>query len=148
MFNFATRLPEDFFKHTDTTELVIKAFYDVYNVLGYGFLEKVYSNALAIELKKLGLEVKQETPIEVHYCGHVVGAYYADLVVENSIIVELKAMRELLKEHEAQLLNYLKATQYEVGLLLNFGPKPQIKRKAFDNARKGSLSWTQNIVKN
>jgi GxxExxY protein len=129
------------FKHTDITELIIKAFYMVYNTLGYGFLEKVYRNALAIELRKLGLEVIQEARIAVYYDGKVVGEYFADLLVAGVVIVELKAVKRLLEEYEAQLLNYLKATPYEVGLLLNFGPKPQIKRKAFDNSRKGSMRW-------
>ena len=131
------------FKHTDTTELIIKAFYKVYNALGYGFLEKVYRNALAIELRKLGLEVIQEARIAVYYGGEVVGEYFADLLVAGAVIVELKAVKRLLEEHEAQLLNYLKATPYEVGLLLNFGPKPEIKRKAFNNSRKGSMRWLE-----
>ena len=131
------------FKHTDITELIIKAFYTVYNTLGYGFLEKVYRNALAIELRKLGLDVIPEARIIVYYDGEVVGEYFADLLVAGTVIVELKAVKRLLPEHEAQLLNYLKATPYEVGLLLNFGPKPEIKRKAFDNSRKGSMRWLE-----
>ena len=129
------------YKHTDVTELIIKAFYKVYNVLGYGFLEKVYGNAMAIELRKMGLDVVQEARIVVYYDEQVVGEYFADLLVAGAVIVELKAVKRLLEEHEAQLLNYLKATPYEVGLLLNFGPKPEIKRKAFDNSRKGSMRW-------
>jgi GxxExxY protein len=131
------------YKHTDITEVIIKAFYQVYNVLGHGFLEKVYRNALAIELRKLGLEVVSEARIVIYYDGAVVGEYFADLLVAGVVIVELKAVRRLLEEHEAQLLNYLKATPYEVGLLLNFGPKPEIKRKAFDNSRKGSMRWLE-----
>jgi GxxExxY protein len=131
------------FKHTDITELIIGAFYKVYNTLGYGFLEKVYGNALAIELHKLRLDVGQEARIAVYYDGEVIGEYLADLLVAGAVIVELKAVRGLLEEHEAQLLNYLKATPYEVGLLLNFGPEPQIKRKAFDNSRKGSMRWIE-----
>jgi GxxExxY protein len=129
------------FKHTDVTELIIKAFYKVYGTLGYGFLERVYGNAMAIELRKLGVRVVQESRITVYYDQEVVGEYFADLLVADAVIVELKAVKKLLEEHEAQLLNYLKATPYEVGLLLNFGPKPEIKRKAFDNARKGSMDW-------
>lgn len=129
------------FKHTDITELIIKAFYTVYNTLGYGFLEKVYRNALAIELRKLALDVIQEARITVYYDAEVVGEYFADLLVAGAVIVELKAVKRLLSEHEAQLLNYLKATAYEVGLLLNFGPKPEIKRRAFDNSRKGYMHW-------
>lgn len=131
------------FKYTDTTEIIIKAFYSVYNSLGYGFLEKVYSNALALELQKLGLEVCQEKQIAVFYEQQIVGEYFADLVVSERVIVELKAARRILPEHKTQLLNYLKATPYEVGLLLNFGPKPEFKRKAFDNLRKGSMKWLE-----
>ena len=125
------------------TELIIKAFYTVYHTLGYGFLEKVYKNAMAIELRRLGLEVIQEARITVYYEGEVVGEYFADLLVAGAVIVELKAVKKLLPEHEAQLLNYLKATPYEVGLLLNFGPRPEIKRRAFDNSRKGSMRWVE-----
>ena len=96
-----------------------------------------------MELRQLGLTVVQEAPIQVHYNGEVVGEYFADLLVSDAVIVELKAAKALTEAHEAQLLNYLKATPYEVGLLLNFGPKPEIKRKAFDNARKGSLHWLE-----
>jgi len=131
------------FKHADITDLIIKVFYTVYNHFGYGFLEKVYRNSLAIEVRKLGLEAIKEARIEVYYDGHVVGEYFADLLVADAVIVEVKAVRRLLEEHEAQLLNYLKATSYEVGLLLNFGPKPEIKRKAFDNSRKGSMHWLE-----
>jgi len=132
------------FKHADVTELIIKAFYTAYNTLDYGFLEKVYRNALAIELRRLGLDVIQEARITVYYNGEVVGEYLADLLVAGAVIVELKAVKSLLSEHEAQLLNYLKATPYEVGLLLNFGPRPESKRKAFDNSRKGSMRWLAN----
>ena len=128
-------------KHKDLTELIIKAFYTVYNTLGYGFLEKVYENAFAIELRSLGLKADQQAHIAVYYAGEIVGEYFADLLINDTVIIELKAARALAPEHEAQLLNYLKATPYEVGLLLNFGPEPQIKRKIYDNERKGSLSW-------
>mgnify|MGYP005634109133 CR=1 FL=1 len=128
-------------KHKDITEQIIKAFYTVYNTLGYGFLEKVYENAMAIELRKSGLKVAPQAGIAVYYDGQPVGEYNADLLVEDAVIVELKATRTLAPAHEAQLLNYLKATLYEVGLLLNFGPSPQIKRKTYDNERKGDLSW-------
>ena len=129
------------YKHTDLTDLIIKAFYAVYNNLGYGFLEKVYTRALIIEMGKLGLEVLHEAAIKVHYDRQVIGEYFADLLVNELVIVEVKAAQVLNNAHEAQLLNYLKSTSYEVGLLLNFGPEPQIKRKAFDNANKGNLSW-------
>jgi GxxExxY protein len=113
----------------------------VYNTLGYGFLERVYVKALLLELKKVGLAVRHEVAIEVLYSGEVIGEYLADLIVNGVVIVEVKAARILAEEHEAQLLNYLKATQFEVGLLLNFGPKAEIKRKAFGNAHKGRLTW-------
>jgi len=132
-------------RYSDLTDQVIRAFYDVYNTLGYGFLEKVYENAMVLQLQASGLEVVQQAPIQVFFKGHEVGIYYADLLVENLVLLELKSVKMLAKEHEAQLLNYLKATPYEVGLLLNFGPKPQVKRKVFDNKRKGNLSWTKSI---
>jgi GxxExxY protein len=106
-------------KHKDITNLIIKAFYTVYNTLGYGFLEKVYENAMVIELRKLGLKVVPQARIVVYYDGQEVGEYSADLLVEDAVIVELKATRALVSDNEAQLLNYLKATIYEVGLLLN-----------------------------
>ncbi len=128
-------------KHSDLTEKIIGAFFDVYNQLGYGFSEKVYENALAIELRKLGLGMAQQEPINVYYESVLVGEYAADILVNGVVILELKAVRQLCDEHGAQLLNYLKATPIEVGLLLNFGPKPQCLRKVFDNERKGTLSW-------
>lgn len=131
------------FKHTDLTEKIIEVFYKVYSALGYGFLEKVYENSMAIEFRKSGIRYQQQAPITVHYDDEVVGVHNADLLVEDSVIVELKSTKQLVEEHEAQLLNYLKATTFEVGLLLNFGPKPEIKRKAFDNERKGNLSWVK-----
>ena len=124
------------YKHSDLTEQIIGAFYAVYSTLGYGFLEDVYVKALAIELKKRGLIPNTEQPIEVYYADQMIGKYYADVVVNDLVIVELKAVKTLVVEHEAQLLNYLKATPYEVGLLLNFGPKPETKRRSFDNSRK------------
>ena len=124
------------YKHGDLTKQIIGIFYDVYNVLGYGFLEKVYENALAIRLRKAGFTVAQQQPITVYFDGQVVGEYFADLVVNDLVILELKAVKELTEAHEAQLVNYLKATPYEVGLLLNFGLEPQVVRKAYDNRRK------------
>ena len=123
-------------KHTELTEKIIKIFYKVYNKLGYGFLEKIYEKALVIELKKEDIPVIPQSPIKVIYDDEIIGEYFADLLVEDKIIVEIKATKNFVPEHEAQLLNYLKATDIEVGLLLNFGPKPQIKRKSFDNQRK------------
>jgi GxxExxY protein len=119
--------------HKETTDKIIKAFFDVYNILGYGFLEKVYENSMLIELRSLGLSVEKQVPIKVFFKDQTVGDYYADLIVENKVIVELKAAESLCEEHEFQLINYLKATEIEVGLLLNFGKNPQFKRKIFTN---------------
>jgi len=124
------------YKHSDLTKTIIKAFYNVYNTLGYGFLEKVYEKALWIELRKFELFVERQKPIHVFYEGELVGEYFADLVVNETVIIELKAAENLCEEHEYQLINYLKATDLEVGLLLNFGEKPQFKRKVFSNSRK------------
>jgi GxxExxY protein len=110
----------------------------VYNSLGFGFLEKVYENAMAHVLTDMKHLVKQQHPIIVLFDGIVVGEYFADLFIDDSVIVELKAAEAIRKEHEAQLLNYLKATQIEVGLLLNFGRKPEFKRRAFSNKNKES----------
>ena len=123
-------------KHKALTETIIRIYYRVYNKLGYGFLEKVYESAMMIEFRKEGIPAISQSPIKVIYEEEVVGEYYADILVDDKVIVEIKATRALALEHEAQLLNYLKATDVEVGLLLNFGPKPEIKRKIFDNFRK------------
>ena len=122
-------LNEENFKHTELTERIIQVFYKVYNTLGHGFLEKVYENAMFHELTSMGLDVKRQQPINVFYAGVEVGSYYADLIVEGSVILELKAAESICEEHECQLINYLKATDVEVGLLLNFGKRPQLKRK-------------------
>lgn len=119
----------------DLTEGIIKTFYDVYNEMGYGFLERVYQNALYVELKSRGYEVEAQKKIKVYYKGIEVGAYYADLTVNDSVILELKAADCILPEFETQLINYLRGTNVEVGLLLNFGPKPEFKRKVFQNKR-------------
>ncbi len=121
---------------SDLTELIIKAYYQVFNRLGYGFLEKVYENALAIELQKTGLTCSQQQPIEVYYDNLVVGCYIADMIVNDCILLEIKAAESLHEAHEAQLTNYLRATKIEVGLLLNFGKKPEVKRKVFSNSFK------------
>ena len=121
------------FQHSEITGKIIKSFYKIYNNLGYGFLEKVYENALFIELKNDGFFVEKQKQIKVFYNEIEVGNYFADLVVNNTIIVELKASESLCEEHEYQLINYLKATELEIGLLLNFGKKPEFKRKIFTN---------------
>lgn len=122
--------------HQKITDKIIKCFYEVYNILGYGFLEKVYENALYNELILSNLRCERQKKIEVFYKESQVGEYYADILVENKIILELKAAEAICEEHEFQLINYLKATNLEVGLLLNFGKKPGIKRKIFTNDRK------------
>ncbi len=131
-------------KHSELTDKIIGAFYTVYNRLGYGFLEKVYENALFIELKRSGLSVVKQKNISVHYLGEQIGDYYADIIVNNLVILELKAHHTLLEEHENQLVNYLKATEIEVGLLLNFGKRPEVKRKIFDNHLKPMLNFDKN----
>jgi len=113
----------------DLTEKVIGCAYKVHNVLGPGFLERVYENALCFELARHGLNIKQQEPIQVYYDRQVVGEYVADLWIEERLIVEIKAVRQLAKQHEAQLVGYLTATQTEIGLLINFGPSVQVKRK-------------------
>jgi len=122
--------------HKEITEKIIKCYYKVYNTLGYGFLEKIYENAFALELQQNGLDVKCQFPIKVYYENKIVGEYYADIVVNNLIIIELKASTCLLEEHECQLINYLRATEIELGLLLNFGKEAEYKRKIFMNKYK------------
>jgi GxxExxY protein len=116
-------------KDDDLTQKIIGCAYKVHNTLGPGFLEKVYENALRIELEKIGLRVKQQEPISVNYEGQVIGEYYADLWVNERVLIELKAAQTLVKLHEVQLVNYLTATGIECGLLLNFGPSVEVKRK-------------------
>ena len=159
-------------KYRNLTEKIISIFYRVYNKLGYGFLEKIYENAMMLEFKKEGITAVSQSPIKVLYEDEIIGEYYADVLVDNKVIVEvdthgltpvalsflrffisslcihpraharglllflIKASRRLVDENEAQLLNYLKATEIEVGLLLNFGAKPEVKRKIFDNSIK------------
>ncbi|BDQ02338.1 GxxExxY protein [Ignavibacterium sp.] len=120
----------------DLTSKIISCFYKVYNKLGFGFLEKVYENALLIELTNSGLRVERQKPINVYYENQLVGEYFADLIVDDKVIIELKAAEALIEEHELQLINYLKATDIEVGLLLNFGKKPEIRRKIFTNDKR------------
>jgi GxxExxY protein len=126
------------FPHRDLTEKIIGAFYDVYNELGFGFLESVYHQAMLIALADAGLFAESEVKLRVYFRGRVVGEFDADIFVERKVILELKAVDEFSSAHEAQTLNYLKASDLEVGLLLNFGPKPRIKRLAFSNERKRS----------
>ena len=122
--------------HEALTGRVIGVFYDVYNELGHGFLESVYHQAMVVALTDAGLVVESKPGVPVFFRGRTVGEFEADVVVEGKVLLELKAARGLDPAHEAQLLNYLRATTIEVGLLLNFGPKPQVKRLLFDNPRK------------
>jgi GxxExxY protein len=122
--------------HSDLTEKIIGVFYDVYNELGHGFLESTYAEALTVALEEIGLGTAREVPVPVWFRGRKVGQYYADLIVDGVVLLELKAARTLESAHEAQLLHYLRATDIEVGLLLNFGLRPQFRRLLFDNARK------------
>ena len=119
--------------HEDITEKIIAAFFMVYNTLGYGFLEKVYENSLIIKLKQLGFSVEKQKNIKVYFEEHIVGEYFADLIINKKVIIEIKAVEKLCDEHKFQLINYLKATNMEVGLLLNFGKKPEFKRVIFTN---------------
>ena len=124
------------FLEKELTERILGASFKVSNTLGSGFLEKVYENALTIELRRINLSVEQQKRLQIHYDSVIVGEYQADLLVEGRVLLEIKATRQLDPVHEAQILNYLKATYIEVGLLLNFGPEPSIKRKVFDNLKK------------
>jgi GxxExxY protein len=123
-------------RHKELTQELINTFYHVYNELGYGFLEKVYQNSMFLELKERGFYVEAQKQIKVYFKGVQVGDYYADLVVDNKIIIELKAAETIAPEHETQLINYLRGTEMELGLLFNFGKKPEFKRKIFDNDKK------------
>lgn len=127
---------KDNFLYSDITEKIIKAFYNVYNKLGYGFLEKVYENAMLIELQRMNLKCERQKQIKVNYDEYEIGEYYADITVNDCVIIELKASETLSPEHEAQLVNYLKATDIEVGLLLNFGREPKTKRRVLTSEYK------------
>jgi GxxExxY protein len=124
-------------KHWDLCHGIVEVFYAVYNELGYGFLEAVYEEALSLALTQAGFTVSRQVPTPIWFRGQKIGDYKADLIVNNSVLVELKTVRAIEPAHEAQVLNYLRATDVEVALLLNFGPKPSFKRFLFDNNRKG-----------
>ncbi len=123
-------------KHSELTERIIGVFYDVYNELGYGFLESTYAAAMTVALQQCGLAVAREVAVPVWFRGRKIGPYFADLMVERRVLLELKAARCIESAHEAQLLHYLRATDIEIGLLLNFGLQPQFRRLIFDNTRK------------
>ena len=119
------------YRYKEITEKIIGAAYTVHNELGYGFLEKVYKNALIIEIRSAGLIVESEVPVKVYYHKQIIGEYYSDIIVEKKIIIEVKAVKNVIPIHEVQLLNYLKATGLIIGLLINFGYSVVIKRKIF-----------------
>ena len=123
-------------KHGSITDQILRVFYDVYNKLGHGFLESVYHRSLVLALRSVGIKVCSKVDIPVWFRGHQVGNFVADLLVEDCVLLELKAARSLDSSHYAQLMNYLKATEIEVGLLLNFGERPEFKRVIFDNLKK------------
>lgn len=125
--------------HKTLTDSILKVYFDVYNELGYGFLEKVYQNSMYLELKSRGFYVEAQKQIKVNYKGVEVGEYYADLIINEKVILELKAAECVVEDFEYQLINYLKATNMEVGLLLNFGKKPEFRRKVFENNRKSFI---------
>lgn len=128
-------------KHEELTNKIIGVFYEVYNELGHGFLESVYEKAMAIAFAEKGIQFEEQVEIPVWFHRKQAGMFYADIVVEGIVILELKAVRSLDPAHEAQLLNYLRATEIEIGLLLNFGVRPEIKRRIYDNPRKASRSY-------
>jgi GxxExxY protein len=125
--------------HESITSTILKVYYEVYNELGYGFLEKVYQNAMYLELQSLGFKVEAQKQIKVYFKKQLVGEYYSDLLVEDKVIIELKATELLMNIHVAQIMNYLKATPIEVGMLLNFGEEPEFKRLIYTNNRKINL---------
>jgi GxxExxY protein len=123
--------------HSDLTEKILGVYYDVYNEIGHGFLESVYNNCMFLTLTKAGMAVRREVPVPVYFRGQDVGQFKADLVVDGAVLIELKATQNLDRSHEAQVMNYLRATELEVGLLLNFGStKPQFRRIVFENSNK------------
>lgn len=131
-------------KHSDLTGRILGAFFQIHKELGFGFSEKVYEGALEVLLTELGMKVERQKDIFVYYHGQVVGEYKADMIVNGVILLELKSVDKLIDAHDAQMLNYLKSTELEVGLLLNFGRQAEFHRKIYDNPRKGSLSWVKN----
>ena len=140
--NYPVSTKKEIMLYSEITDKIINSFYKVYNVLGYGFLEKVYENAFIIELKSSGFKVLQQQNIKVYYENQVVGDYFADIIVNDLIILEIKAAEGLRDENKAQLINYLKATNKQVGFLFNFGKKPDFKRAIFSNERR-ELSETK-----
>ena len=129
-------VPPGDLEHSDLTGKIIGVFYSVYNELGHGFLESVYEEAMTIALREAGIKVQRQLPLPVWFRGQKVGDFKADMLVEEAVLLELKCVRVFEPVHEAQLLHYLKSTEIEVGLLLNFGPSAQFRRLVFANERK------------
>jgi len=134
-------------KHAELTRTIIGVFYDVHGELGHGFVESVYKEAMRLALTEIGMQVETELPISVHFRGCCVGNFRADLIVNNCVLLELKAIDALEHCHEAQILHYLKATTFEVGLLLNFGPSAKVRRFVMDNSRKAFVKQSVSSVK-
>lgn len=132
-------------KHPELTEKIIGVFFNVYHELGWGFVESVYDEAFSVSLTEAGLVVRRQVPLAVWYHGQQIGEFKPDMIVNELVLLELKAVDRLEASHDAQLLNYLKATDFEVGLLLNFGPQPQIHRRVFDNARKAARAFKKTV---
>jgi len=128
-------------KQSELTGKILGAFFQLYKELGFGFSEKVYESALEVLLIELGMVTERQKEICVYYHGKIVGDYRADMIINGVVLLEIKSVEKLIDAHDAQLLNYLKATEIEVGLLLNFGRQAEFHRKIYDNPRKGSLSW-------
>jgi GxxExxY protein len=135
-------------KHSELTDKIIGTFYEVYNDLGFGFLESVYEEAMLIALQEKDLKVEQQVKIPVWFRGKKIGDFEADLVVNDLVIIELKAVNTIIEAHIAQLINYLRATEMEVGLVLNFGQKAEFRRKAFDNNRKKRMANSRSMIEN
>jgi GxxExxY protein len=131
-------------KHSELTSKILGAFFQIHKEMGFGFSEKVYESALEALLQDMGLVPARQKEILVYYHGRVVGEYKADMIVNGVVLLEIKSVEKLIDAHDAQLLNYLKSTEIEVGLLLNFGRQAEFHRKIYDNSRKGSLTWTKN----
>jgi len=129
--------------HSDLTGKILGAFFQIHKEMGFGFSEKVYESALEVLLKEIGLAPVRQKEILVYYHGKVVGEYKADMIVNEVVLLEIKSIEKLIDAHDAQLLNYLKSTEIEVGLLLNFGRQAEFHRKIYDNSRKGSLTWAK-----
>jgi GxxExxY protein len=130
-------------KHSELTGKILGAFFQLHKELGFGFSERVYESALEVLLTELDMIVERQKEICVYYHGRVVGVFKTDMIVDGVVLLEIKSVEKLIDAHDAQLLNYLKATELEVGFLLNFGRQAEFHRKIYDNPRKGSLSWTK-----